>query len=107
MLLRTTVGLEGLRLLALVRITRVHVSISPALPAEVVQSSAGEDGDPLLHLETEERYQYDAFLRYEFQFKGRDASVQLNVNNVFDTQKLYGLIYQAPRTWRLELKYRF
>jgi len=67
---------------------------------------AGDGGDPLT-LETEDRYQYDAFVRYEFLFKGRDTSIQLNVNNVLDTQKLYGLIYQAPRTWRLELKHRF
>ena len=37
---------------------------------------AGDGGDPLT-LETEDRYQYDAFVRYEFLFKGRDTSIQL------------------------------
>ncbi len=63
-------------------------------------------GDPLT-LETDDRFELDAFIKYDFTLQGNDASVQLNVDNVLDEQKLYGLIYQAPRTWRAEFNYRF
>lgn len=67
---------------------------------------AGEDGDPLT-LETESRFQLDGMVKYQFQMGENPASVQLNVYNVEDTQKLFGQIYQAPRSWRLAFDYRY
>ena len=58
-------------------------------------------------MKTDDRYEFDGFLRYEFKLGRKDAAVQLNVNNLLNTQKLHGLIYQAPRTWRMEFSYRF
>ena len=46
-------------------------------------------------------------VKYDFKLEDHDASVQLNVYNLFDDRKLYGLIYSAPRTVRLEFDYRF
>ena len=45
--------------------------------------------------------------RYSFKLQAHDAFVQLNINNLLNDQKLYGLIYAAPRTARLEFGYRF
>jgi iron complex outermembrane receptor protein len=58
-------------------------------------------------LKTPERYIVNLMARYAFKLGERDASVQLNVNNLLDDQKLYGLIYSAPRSVRLEFAYRF
>lgn len=58
-------------------------------------------------LKTPARYTYNLMVRYAFKLSDHDASVQLNVNNLLDDQKLYGLIYSAPRTARLEFDYRF
>lgn len=66
----------------------------------------GEDGDPLT-LFTDSRFQLDAMVKYRFQIREKPATVQLNVNNVEDTQKLFGHVYQAPRSWRLAFDYGF
>ncbi|MBC2607082.1 TonB-dependent siderophore receptor [Pelagicoccus albus] len=65
-----------------------------------------EDGDPLT-LYTDSRFQLDAMLKYRFLIGENVASVQLNVNNVEDTQKLFGHVYQAPRSWRVSFDYDF
>ena len=67
---------------------------------------AGEDGDPLT-LETDSRFQLDGMVKYEFALGENPASVQLNVYNIEDTQKLFGQVYQAPRSWRLAFDYRY
>ncbi|PTY08882.1 hypothetical protein DB347_04750 [Opitutaceae bacterium EW11] len=61
----------------------------------------------LVILKTPERYNVDLMLRYAFKLSDHDASVQLNINNLLDDRKLYGLIYSAPRSARLEFSYRF
>jgi hypothetical protein len=58
-------------------------------------------------LETDSRYNSDLMVRYAFKLSKRDASVQLNVNNVLNDQKLYGLIYSAPTTARMEFACKF
>lgn len=65
-----------------------------------------ENGDPLT-LETDSRFQLDGMVKYEFEIGDKPASVQLNVYNIEDTQKLFGQIYQAPRSWRLAFDYRY
>lgn len=61
----------------------------------------------LVVLSTARRYSVDLMARYEFKFRERDTSVQLNINNLLNDQKLYGLIYAAPISARLELSQRF
>jgi outer membrane receptor for ferric coprogen and ferric-rhodotorulic acid len=58
-------------------------------------------------LKTPERYVANAMIRYSFKMYEHDASVQLNVGNIFDDRKLYGLIYSSPRQFRLEFAYKF
>jgi len=58
-------------------------------------------------LKTPERYNVDLMLRYAFKLGRRDAAVQLNVFNLLDDRKLYGLIYAAPRFTKLEFDYKF
>lgn len=58
-------------------------------------------------LKTPSRYSYNAMARYAFKLGGHDAAAQLNIDNLTDDRKLYGLIYSAPRTYRLELDYKF
>jgi outer membrane receptor protein involved in Fe transport len=61
----------------------------------------------LVVLSTARRYSVDLMARYDFRFREREASVQLNVSNVLNDQKLYGLIYSAPISARLEFNQRF
>lgn len=61
----------------------------------------------LVVLSTDDRYNVDAMIRYAFTLQERDAWVQLNISNLFDDQELYGLIYAAPRSARLEFGMRF
>lgn len=66
----------------------------------------GEDGQPLT-LETDSRFQLDGMVKYAFKVKENDASIQLNVSNIEGTEKLYGHVYQAPRSWRLKVNLDF
>jgi len=61
----------------------------------------------LVILKTPERTNVDLMLRYAFKVREHDAAVQLNVNNLLDDRKLYGLIYAAPRSMRLEYSQKF
>ncbi|HEX9785012.1 MAG TPA: hypothetical protein VGA56_20080 [Opitutaceae bacterium] len=60
-----------------------------------------------IFLSTPSRTSYNAMIRYAFKLYDNDASVQLNVDNLADDTKLYGFIYSEPRTWKLQLNYRF
>ncbi len=61
----------------------------------------------ILVLKTPDRYNVDLMVKYAFKLHEHDASVQLNVFNLLDDRKLYGLIYSAPRSARVELDYKF
>lgn len=61
----------------------------------------------LVILKTPERYNVDLMLRYAFKLDNHDAAVQLNVYNLLDDQKLYGLIYAQPRSAKVEFTYKF
>lgn len=58
-------------------------------------------GKPVV-LKTDSRLSVNLLAKYEFTWSGRKSAVQLNVDNLLDDQKRYGLIFAAPRTWRLE-----
>jgi iron complex outermembrane receptor protein len=58
-------------------------------------------------LKTPAQLTVNTMIRYAFKLQDHDASVQLNVNNLLDDRKLYGLIYAAPLTARLEFDYKF
>ena len=47
------------------------------------------------------------FAKYQWKRGGLDQSVQLNVDNVFNDQKLYGLIYSTPLTARISYRIGF
>ncbi|PTY00145.1 TonB-dependent receptor plug domain-containing protein [Opitutus sp. ER46] len=61
----------------------------------------------IIVLETPERYNVDLMVRYAFKMHTHDAAVQLNIFNLLDDRKLYGLMYSAPRSARLEFSYKF
>lgn len=61
----------------------------------------------IIVLKTPSRYSYNAMARYAFKLYQHDAAVQLNIDNLTDDRKLYGLIYSAPRTYRVEFDYKF
>ena len=44
----------------------------------------------------------NAFAKYEFKWSDRPSAVQVNIDNLLDDQHRYGLIFAAPRTWRVE-----
>jgi len=58
-------------------------------------------------LSTAARKNVDLMLRYAFKISDHDCSVQLNVSNLLDDQKRYGLIYSAPRSSHIEFDYKF
>jgi outer membrane receptor for ferric coprogen and ferric-rhodotorulic acid len=58
-------------------------------------------------LSTAARKNVDLMLRYAFKLDSHDCSVQLNVSNLLDDQKRYGLIYSAPRSAHIEFDYKF
>jgi hypothetical protein len=45
-------------------------------------------------------------VKYAFKFRGRETSVQLNVDNVLNDRKLYGFIYAEPIRWQLTLNHK-
>lgn len=61
----------------------------------------------LVVLSTDDRYNVDLMVKYEWKLGQHPTYVQLNVNNVLNDQKLYGLIYSAPTSARLEMGYKF
>lgn len=60
----------------------------------------------IIFLSTKEKTLYNAMIKYTFLLRGRESSVQLNVDNVLDDQKLYGFIYQSPRRWQLAFNHK-
>lgn len=70
------------------------------------QQITDKNGNPVM-LKTKSRYNVNLMARYQFMLAEREASVQLNVSNVLNDQKLYGFIYSAPTTARLEFDYKF
>ena len=70
------------------------------------QQITDRNGKPVM-LRTKARENVDLMVRYAFKLDGRETTVQLNVNNVLNDQKLYGLIYSAPTTARVEVTHRF
>lgn len=70
------------------------------------QRVTDRDGN-LVILKTDSRLNVNAMVRYDFAWRGYDSSVQLNVNNLLDDRKLYGLIYAQPRTIHLEFRTKF
>ena len=70
------------------------------------QQITDASGNPVM-LETKSRDNIDLMVRYAFKLREHDTSVQLNVNNVLNDQKLYGFIYSSPTTARLECDYKF
>lgn len=55
----------------------------------------------VIFLSTKSKKMFNAMARYEFKVRGRDASVQLNIDNVTNNTDYYGYIDQAPRRWSL------
>lgn len=76
-------------------------SIYPAFGQNALDASG-----KTIFLSTESRTTFNAMIKYEFKWRGRDSSVQLNVDNLEDDQKLYGFIYAAPRRWQLTFTHK-
>jgi iron complex outermembrane receptor protein len=60
----------------------------------------------IIFLSTRPKTIYNAMVKYTFLLGGRESSIQLNVDNVLDNQKLYGFVYQAPRRWQIEFNHK-
>jgi len=70
------------------------------------QQITDRNGNPVM-LRTKSRTNLDLMVRYGFMIENHEASLQLNVSNVLNDQKLYGFIYSAPTTARMEFLYKF
>lgn len=71
-------------------------SIYPAFGQNALDSNGNT-----IFLSTPSKTLYNAMVKYEFKIKGRDSSIQLNVDNVADDHKLYGFLYNPPRRFQL------
>lgn len=69
--------------------------------------NALDNNGKTIFLSTPSRTSFNAMIKYAFKFHGHDSSVQLNVENVANDQKLYGFIYAAPRRWQLTYNQKF
>jgi outer membrane receptor for ferric coprogen and ferric-rhodotorulic acid len=58
-------------------------------------------------LKTDSRLTVNALAKYEFKWSGRPSAVQLNIDNLLNDQKRYGLIYAAPIAYRVEFTSHF
>jgi outer membrane receptor for ferric coprogen and ferric-rhodotorulic acid len=84
---------------------------SPRLYLSGLTKGSGEqmtdkNGNPVM-LRTRASKNVSMMVRYNFKLADRDASVQLNVDNVLNDQKLYGLLYKAPTSARVEFVTKF
>ena len=64
------------------------------------QNALDNNGNVITRI-TPSRTQLNAMARYAFKLGDRDASIQLNVENLANDTDLYGFIYAAPRRWQL------
>jgi len=69
------------------------------------QNALDNNGNTIF-LSTPSRTQINAMIKYDFMFRDRETSVQLNVDNVANDRKLYGFIYAAPRRWQLTFSHK-
>lgn len=69
------------------------------------QNALDANGNTIF-LSTRSRTSFNAMIKYSFELRGRESSLQLNVENLADDQKLYGFIYAAPRRWQLTFNHR-
>lgn len=69
------------------------------------EQARDKDGN-IIFLSTRGKTLYNAMIKYSFLLRGRESTVQLNVDNVLDDQKLYGFVYQAPRRWQLAFTHK-
>lgn len=60
-----------------------------------------------VNLKTDSRYTVNAMARYRFDLGDRPASVQVNINNLLNDRKFYGLIAAPPISARVEFAYEF
>ncbi|MBI2498484.1 MAG: TonB-dependent receptor, partial [Opitutae bacterium] len=76
-------------------------SVYPAYGRNALDSAGNT-----IFLSTPSRKTVNAMIKYEFELSGRESSVQLNVENLLDDQKLYGFIYAAPRRMQLTFNHK-
>jgi iron complex outermembrane receptor protein len=69
------------------------------------QNALDNNGNPIF-LSTKARTSLSAMVKYDFQLRGRDSSVQLNVDNLTNDRDLYGWIYAAPRRWQITFTHK-
>ncbi|HEY9155395.1 MAG TPA: TonB-dependent receptor plug domain-containing protein, partial [Opitutaceae bacterium] len=70
---------------------------------QLITDAAGH----LVVLYTPSRFDIDLMAKYEWKAAGHDWNAQLNVYNLLDDTKQYGLIYSAPLTARVSVGVRF
>ncbi len=61
----------------------------------------GEDGQRI-KLYTSDKFQMNAMVRYDYEWKENPTYIQLNIDNITDDKGLYGYVYESGLTWRLQ-----
>lgn len=69
------------------------------------QNALDNEGNSIT-LVTPSRTLFNAMIKYDFKLRGRESSVQLNVENLENDRELYGFIYQSPRRWQIEFTHK-
>jgi hypothetical protein len=70
------------------------------------QKITDKNGNPIIRA-TPSRLNIDFMIGYAWKTNNHPQNVQLNINNLLNDTKTYGLIYAAPMTARLEYSYKW
>lgn len=66
----------------------------------------GPDGKRI-KLYTDTKLQFGGMIRYDYEWNGNPAWVQLNVDNILNDRDLYGYVWEPGRSWRLQAGFTF
>ncbi|MEX0321740.1 MAG: TonB-dependent siderophore receptor [Puniceicoccaceae bacterium] len=55
-----------------------------------------------IKLYTSEKFQLNGMIRYDYEWKENPTYIQLNIDNLTDDKGLYGYVYEAGISWRLQ-----
>ena len=68
-----------------------------------VSGDAVTDSDgKRIKLYTGSKLQFNAMIRYDYEWKDNPTFIQLNIDNLTNDEDLYGYVYESGMSWRLQ-----
>ena len=69
-----------------------------AVSGDAITDSAGQR----IKLYMDSKLQFDAMVRYDYEWRDMPAYIQLNIDNLTNDKGLYGYVYEPGMSWRLQ-----